>query len=452
MAISWIYDRLNKFIFGGFCRVEKKGNVFALVPLGVFLVLYLATSIILNDFYKMPVIVAFLIATMVALFMNRKRSLEKTIEIFCQGVANNNIIIMLFIFILAGAFAGLAKDMGAVDATVNFGLSVLPSHLLLAGVFVIGCFISLSIGTSVGTIVALIPVTVGIAEQVNLPIALAVGCVVSGAMFGDNLSLISDTTIAATKTQGCDMRDKFITNIKIVLPGALLSLLIYLFTQSGSSISVESGSYQIVKILPYLFVIASALFGLNVILVLIGGTLFSGIVAMGTGTLSFFDVMASINKGILNMSEIIILTILIAGMVEIIKENGGIDFILYFVKRKVKSKKGAQIGIAALVGLINLCTANNTVAIVIAGPLAKDISEEYGIEPKKTASILDTFSCFFQGIIPYGAQILIASSLAHISPIEAMRYLYYPYLMGISAFVFILLGLPRDRKIKNEIQ
>jgi len=425
----------------------KRGNPLALIPIGIFLIFYLVTSIVVNDFYKMPIIVAFLIAAVSALVMNREKSLNEKVDIFCKGSGNPNIMIMVVIFILAGGFAQLAKDIGAVESTVNFGLSILPGNILITGIFIIGCFISISIGTSVGTIVALAPMAVGIADQTAIPVGIAIGAVISGAMFGDNLSMISDTTIAATRTQGCQMKDKFRMNIKIVLPAAIITALIYVFA-SGSSSAVlhEVGSYNIIKMLPYLFVLIAAASGVNVIIVLVGGIAFSSIVGIATGTLGIFDVASSINKGIIGMSELILISIIIGGILELIKENGGIDYILYIISKNINSTKGAEFGIAILVGLVNICTANNTIAIVMAGPLAKNISDEFGVDPKRSASILDTFSCFFQGIIPYGAQLLIAAGIAGISPMLIMKYLYYPYLMGISAIIVIAFG----KSVKNE--
>lgn len=425
----------------------KRGNPLALIPIGIFLIFYLVTSIVVDDFYAMPIIVAFLIAAVSALLMNREKSLNEKVDIFCKGAGNHNIMIMVVIFILAGGFAQLAKDIGAVESTVNFGLSILPGNILIAGIFIIGCFISISIGTSVGTIIALAPMAVGVANQTAIPVGIAIGAVISGAMFGDNLSMISDTTIAATRTQGCQMKDKFRMNIKIVLPAAIITALIYIFLSGHSSaVLQEVGPYSIVKMLPYLFVLIAAASGVNVMIVLVGGIVFSAIVGVATGTLGIFDVVSSINAGIIGMSELILISIIIGGILELIKENGGIDYILYIISKNINSTKGAEFGIAILVGLVNICTANNTIAIVMAGPLAKNISDEFGVDPKRSASILDTFSCFFQGIIPYGAQLLFAAKIADMSPILIMKYLYYPYLMGISAILAIAFGKSVKRK------
>ncbi|WP_027625177.1 Na+/H+ antiporter NhaC family protein [Clostridium lundense] len=430
---------------------ELKGRASALFPLLVFIVLYVVIALISNDFYAMPVSVPFLIAAIVALLMNRKESISNKLDIFCKGAGEPNIILMCVIFILAGAFAQVAKDMGAVESTVNLGLSILPSNILISGVFIIGCFISISIGTSMGTIVALAPMAVGISDKTSIPVALVIGAVVGGAMFGDNLSMISDTTIAATRTQGCQLKDKFKTNFFIVLPAAVATAIIFAVITSGNN-TVLSGeyNYSLVKVLPYVSVLIAALAGVNVLAVLVGGTVFSGIIGIAYGAFNFVGFLQSIAKGINGMSELVIISLIIGGTVELIKFNGGIDFLLSFITSKVKTRKGAEIGIALLVSLVDMCTANNTIAIVMTGPLAKNISEKYGIEPQKSASLLDTFSCFCQGIIPYGAQLLAASGLAKISPFLIMRYLYYPYLMGICALVAIAIGFPRIKSAGNK--
>lgn len=429
--------------------VERKGKATALLPLIVFVAIYLSIALITNDFYAMPVTVPFLIAAVVALLMNKKESINDKVEIFCKGAGDSNIILMCLIFILAGAFAQVAKDMGAVESTVNLGLKILPSNILISGIFIIGCFISTSIGTSVGTIVALSPMAVGVADKTGISVALILGSVIGGAMFGDNLSMISDTTIAATRTQGCEMRDKFKTNFFIVLPAAIITAVLFAVITAGNNTTL-SGNYQysIVKVIPYLSVLIAALLGVNVILVLVGGVALSGIVGIATGSMGVIAFLQSIAKGIAGMSELVIVSLVIGGTVEIIKHNGGIDFLLYFITSKVKSRKGAELAIGLLVTLVDACTANNTIAIVTTGPLAKSISSKYNIEPQKTASLLDTFSCFAQGVIPYGAQLLVASGIAGISPFLIMKYLYYPYLIGISAVIAIVIGFPRIKNIE----
>lgn len=418
--------------------MKNKGNGLALLPLGVFILVYLGGAMLAKDFYAMSIIVPFLAAALTALLMNRKENFNDKIEIFCKGAGNSNILLMVLIFILAGSFAQVAKDMGAVDSTVNLGLSLLPSGLLIPGMFVIGCFIALSIGTSMGTIVALVPIAVGIADKTGIAVALAVGAVVSGAMFGDNLSIISDTTIAATRTQGCEMKDKFKMNFRIVLPAAILTAVIFmLLTRNSSAIILDTLNFNLVQILPYIIVIATALLGVNVIIVLLLGILSSGLIGFIFGSFDILGFFNSISIGISGMSELIIISILIAGTIEIIKYNGGIDFILSKGLRGFKSKRGAEYGIATLVSLVDICTANNTVAIVTVGPIAKDISNEFDLEPKRVAGIMDMFSCVFQGIIPYGAQLISAAGLAAISPFSIMKYLFYPYLMGICAIIAI---------------
>jgi Na+/H+ antiporter NhaC len=418
--------------------LKNKGNGLALIPLGVFLLVYLGTSIVAKDFYAVSVIVPFLAAALTALIMNRKIKFDEKVEIFCKGAGNTNILLMIIIFILAGAFAQVAKDMGAVDSTVNLGLSLLPSSLLIPGIFVIGCFIALSIGTSMGTIVALVPIAVGIADKTGIATALAVGAVVSGAMFGDNLSIISDTTISATRTQGCEMKDKFKMNFKIVLPAAIITAVIFmLLTKNSAVVNLEVLEFNLFKILPYIIVIVTALLGVNVIVVLLLGILSSGVVGFIFGSFDIIGLFNSISSGISGMSELIIISILIAGTIEIIKFNGGIDFILNKGLKNFKSKRGAEYGIAMLVSLVDICTANNTVAIVTVGPIAKDISNEFDLEPKRVAGILDMFSCVFQGIIPYGAQLISAAGLAALSPFAIMKFLFYPYLMGICAIIAI---------------
>lgn len=418
--------------------LNNKGNGLALIPLAVFLIVYLGSSILAKDFYAISTIVPFLAAALTALIMNKKEKFQKKVEIFCKGAGNTNIILMVIIFILAGAFAQVAKDMGAVDSTVNLGLSLLPSSLLIPGMFIISCFIALSIGTSMGTIVALVPIAVGIASKTGIESALAVGSIVSGAMFGDNLSIISDTTIAATRTQGCEMKDKFRMNFIIVLPAAILTALIFMIlTRNSDTIILETLSYNLIKIIPYIMVIITALLGVDVIIVLLLGILSSGIIGFMYGSFDILGFFNSISTGISGMSELIIISLLIAGTIEIIKYNGGIDFILNKGLKNFKSKRGAEYGIATLVSLVDICTANNTVAIVTVGPIAKDISNKYDLEPKRVAGIMDMFSCVFQGIIPYGAQLISAAGLAAISPFAIMKFLFYPYLMGICAIIAI---------------
>lgn len=423
-------------------NTQIKPNVWALTPLAVFLIVYLFTSILVGDFYKVPITVAFVISSIVSLAI-AKGSLNERIEHFSKGAANPNIMLMVWIFILAGAFAHTAKATGAVDATVNLAMDVLPDNLLIAGIFASACFISLSVGTSVGTIVALAPVAMGIADKAGVDLPFMMAVVVGGAFFGDNLSFISDTTIAATKTQGCEMQDKFKVNSMIVVPVAIVVLIIYIVMGSNVHVTPDRMPVEWVKVLPYLLVLGTAIAGVNVMLVLLLGIIASGIIGLSTGSLDFFGWFGAMGNGIVGMGELSIITLLAGGMLEMIRRGGGIQFIINGLTRKVNSTRAAELSIAGLVSFANLCTANNTIAVITIGPIAKDIATRFGIDPRKSASLLDTFSCFIQGIIPYGAQLLIASSLASISPLSIIQYLYYPFLMGIAALLAIMFRYPR---------
>ena len=423
--------------------LNNKPNIWALTPLFVFLCLYLVTSLIVNDFYKIPITVAFLVSSVYAICITKGLPLNSRIMQFSSGAADKNIMLMIWIFILAGAFAQSAKDIGAIDATVNLTLQLLPSNLLLAGIFLAACFISLSVGTSVGTIVALVPVVAGIADKTGMDMAFMTAIVVGGAFFGDNLSFISDTTIAATRTQGCAMRDKFRSNFLIVLPAALLVLGWYIFKGMNLTIVQETTQVEWIKVIPYLIVLLTAFLGLNVALVLILGIISTGMVGIITGSITFFDWFGSMGSGITNMGELLIVTLLAGGMLELIRFNGGVDYILQTLTKRVNSKRGAEFCIAALVSIANFCTANNTIAIITVGPIASDIATRYGVDKRKSASILDTFSCMVQGMIPYGAQMLIATKLTSISPISIIGYLYYPMAIGIMAILSIWLRYPK---------
>ncbi len=424
--------------------IEHTPNVWALLPLGVFLLSYLAVSCIAGDFYKMPITVAFVISSIVAVAISKGGKLNNRIEQFCKGAASSNIMLMVIIFILAGAFAQTAQGMGAVDATVNLTMSLLPGNLLAAGIFIAACFISISVGTSVGTIVALAPVAVGVAEKAGMPDALMLGVVVSGAMFGDNLSFISDTTIVATRTQGCQMVDKFKVNFRIALPIALLTTLLYVLLGLGVHESYQPQHIEWVKVLPYLVVLITAIVGMNVMVVLFLGILLSGITGLLTGAFDIWAWNAAMGNGIVGMGELIIVTLLAGGMLEMIRYNGGIEWIIRKLTARINSQRGAEASIAGLVSFANLCTANNTIALIMAGPIAKDIADRFHIDARRSASLLDIFSCSVQGFIPYGAQILIASGLGSVSPIEIMQYLYYPYLLGIGAILAIVFRYPRQ--------
>lgn len=419
---------------------EMKGRAIALLPIGIFLVIFLGSGIVTGDFYAMPAIVAFLIALAVAFVQNRELSFNEKISVIAKGVGDENIITMSLIFLCAGGFSGAVTAAGGVDSTVNFGLSILPSGIAVVGLFVIGCFISVSMGTSMGTIAALAPIAVGISEKTGYAMAICIGAVVCGAMFGDNLSMISDTTIAAVKTQGCEMKDKFKANFLIVLPAAIATIIIFLIITRNSNYQMtEELTYNIFQILPYILVLAGALIGINVFVVLIGGTVLSLIVGIATGTIAAGDMFTVVGNGVTGMYDITVVSIVVACIVSLVKEHGGIQFVLDLIRSKINGKKGAELGIAGLSLMVDACTANNTVAIVMAGPIAKEISDEFGVDPKRSASLLDIFSSVGQGLIPYGAQLLSAATLTGLTPYQIMPYLYYPIFMAISAVCFILL-------------
>ncbi len=423
-------------------RVAKSGFL-ALIPLLVFLILYLGVSLLLGDFYKVPISVAFVLASMVAVGMIRGKSMNDRIAVFSQGAAHPNVLTMIWIFVLAGAFARSAEAIGAIDATVALTLRLLPGNLLFAGIFLAACFVSLSVGTSVGTIVALMPVAVGLAESTSVDVAYMSAIVVGGAFFGDNLSFISDTTIAATRSQGCELRDKFKVNFYMALPAALLVLLYYVVAGWNLEVVAGAASVDWVKIIPYLVVLATAIAGMNVMIVLTLGLFASGVIGICSGSFSVFDWLGTMGGGIAGMSDLIIVTLLAGGMLEVIRHNGGIDYIIRILTGRVSNRRTAELSIAALVGIANICTANNTIAIVTVGPIARKISERFGIDPRRSASLLDIFSCVVQGIIPYGAQMLMAAGLASVSPLEIVRYLYYPYALGAVALLAIVFRYPR---------
>ena len=421
-------------------------GLLALSPVVVLLVIYLVGSIVAGDFYRIPIAVAFVVASVYAIAITRGNTLAERIDNFSRGAADTRIMYMVWIFVLAGAFAAVAKAMGAVDATVNFTLHFVPGNFLPAGVFVAACFISMSIGTSVGTIVALTPVVTQLAAQMDCSVGWLVAIVVGGAFFGDNLSFISDTTIVATQTQGCSMRSKFHSNIRLVLPAAFAVLLIYAF--SGASFAdaaaPEISFADFVKVIPYLVVIATALFGVNVLLVLILGLLIAGIIGLCCGNMDVIGFFTACGAGISSMCELIIVTMLAGGLLEIVRINGGMDFLIRIVTLRIRSRMVAEASICLLTALANVCTANNTIAILTVGEISRDISHKFGIVPRRVASLLDTTSCFVQGILPYGAQLLMASGLASVSPLEIIPNLYYPMCIGLVVIVSILLQRPRS--------
>ena len=386
-----------------------KHRILALLPFFVFIVIFAGAGIISNDFYSMPAYVAFLIALFVALLQNRKLPFDEKLHIIAKGAGDVNIITMVLIFLVAGAFSGIVTAAGGVDSTVNFGLSVIPPNLMVVGLFVIGCFISLSMGTSMGTITALAPIALGVAEQTGFSVMICGGATVCGAMFGDNLSMISDTTIAAVRTQGCQMKDKFKQNFFIVLPAAVITIIIYYVETMGMEVKATTYDYNFIEVVPYLVVLIGALIGFNVFAVLFTGIGLSMVVGIMNGSFTFIESFGVIGEGMTGLFEISIISIIVACIVSLIKENGGINLIIDGIKKSVNGKRGAELGIAILVFLVDLCTANNTVAIVMAGPVAKEIGDEFGVEPKRVASILDIFASVGQGMIPYGAQLLTAS-------------------------------------------
>lgn len=420
----------------------KKG-IIALSPLLVFIVLYLVTSIIARDFYKVPITVAFMVASIYAVIMAGGIPLRKRIDIYSRGAGTGQMMLMIWIFILAGAFANSAKTMGSIDATVNLALTLLPANMLLAGLFLAACFISLSVGTSVGTIVALTPIAAGVASQTGTALPLMVAVVVGGSFFGDNLSFISDTTIVATSTQGCRLSDKFRVNSYIVIPAAIAILAIYVVMGLHTQAPQKVGPVSLLKVVPYLVVLLTAVCGMNVMAVLTLGIALTGAIGLIDGSFDFYGWMGSMGQGIVGMGELIIITMMAGGLLEIIKHQGGIDFLIQRMTRHIHTKRGAELAIAALVSLVDLCTANNTVAIITVGGIAKQIGDRFGVDNRKCASILDTFSCMMQGLIPYGAQMLMAAGLAALNPISILPYLYYPMAIGFTALLAILLRYPK---------
>ena len=440
---------------------SKKGNFWALMPLIIFILIYFTASLFLNDFYAVPAIVIFILALVIALLQFPKVSFNTKIEAFCKGAGEETIILMILIFLLAGAFGSLGSTTGAVTSTVNLFVSYLPANFIVAGFFLIACFISVSIGTSVGTIVTLAPIAVEIEKIIPGSTAILLGAIVGGAMFGDNLSFISDTTIAATRTQEVDMKSKFKANFAIVLPAALISVVLYYITSQSldiSNISQQTLDFDILSIIPYLLVFGLAISGVNVIWSLIIGIL--GFIGLGlwNNQLPFLDLMKSVNDGFTGMFELSILCLIIGGVVGIIRYNGGLEFIINILTKNIRSKKQAELSIAGLTALADAALANNTIAILIVGPVAKEISDKHGLAPKRVASILDTVSCFVQGIIPYGAQVLSAiavtkiasTGLPTVSPLDVISHLYYPFLTGISLLLFILFIAPYAKK-NNEL-
>lgn len=423
-------------------KANRKG-LLALSPLIVFILLYLVLSFIAGSFSRVPMTVIFLIASIYAIAISKDFSLKTRIDVYSRGASTPNLLLMLWIYVLAGAFAQSAKSMGAIGETVNLTLNVMPASMILPGLFIAACFISISIGTSVGTVVALVPIAAGVAQQTEASLPLMTAVIVGGAYFGDNLSFISDTTVVATQTQGVKMSDKFRVNSLIVAPAVIVVLIIYAIMGQGIQSPAHVASVSYVKVLPYLAVLVTAICGINVMAVLVIGIALCGIIGMACGDYGFFGWLDAMGKGIVGMGELIIIAMMAGGMLEIIRTNGGIDYIIQKLTAHVHGKRGAEASIAALVSLVNLCTANNTVAILTVGNIAKQISEKFDVDPRKTASILDTFSCTVQGIIPYGVQMLLAAGLAHLQPVEILPYLYYPFAIGIAAILAIIFRYPK---------
>ena len=420
----------------------KKGLI-ALSPLFVFIAFYLITSIIAGDFYKIPITVAFMVSSIYAIIICGGKPLMQRINTYSRGAATEQMMLMIWIFVLAGAFAHSAKMMGSIDATVNLTLSLLPPQMILAGLFLAACFISLSIGTSVGTIAALVPIAAGVATETGTDVALMTAIIVGGSFFGDNLSFISDTTIMATQTQGCRLSDKFRVNVFIVAPAAIVILIVYFLMGTDVQTPQQIPPVEWVKVIPYLVVLITAILGMNVMAVLTLGILLTGLIGLLTGSFDIYGWFGAMGEGILSMGELIIVTMMAGGMLELIRQQGGIDFIIRLLTRRVNGKRGAELSIAALVSLVDICTANNTVAILTVGRISKEVGDRYGVDNKKCASILDTFSCTVQGLIPYGAQMLIAAGLASLNPVSILPYLYYPFALGIVALLSILFRYPK---------
>lgn len=416
----------------------------ALLPLIFFFALYILTWIFTGDLSKLPISVAFLLTIIVALFTFRGKTMAERVDVFCKGAANDTIILMVLIFILAGAFAGTARAMGAVDATVNMTLALLPSSLIVASIFIAACFVSMAMGTSTGTIAALAPIAIGLANQTGLDLPLILGIVVGGAMFGDSLSFISDTTIVATRTQGCELKDKFKVNVRILFPITIIIILVYIYIGWGTTVNMIPQEIEWLKVIPYCVVLVAATAGMNVIVVLIIGTILSGLIGLYTDSFTIWEwAKATQNSIVIDMGELIIVSLMAGGLFEIIRENGGVDWLINKLTKNIKSKRQAEASVATLISLTDLCTANNTVALIITGPIAKNIGDRFDIDSRRMASLLDTFSCSVQGLLPYGAQLLIAAGLAGVTPVSILPYLYYPMLMGVASILAIVLQRPR---------
>lgn len=423
--------------------MNHKQGILAISPLIVFVILYFVSSIIAGDFYMMPITVAFMLSCIYAIMTFRGRSVKDRVETFCIGAGEKNIMMMLCIFVLAGAFANSAKDAGCIEATVNLTLSLMPDSMIMAGLFIAACFISLAIGTSVGTIVALTPIAAGLAHSTGSSVPMMTAVIVGGSFFGDNLSFISDTTIVATSTQGCKQSDKFLVNSYTTIPVAIAVMVMYFFIGTGTQAPAVIPDIDYVKILPYIIVIVCALCGMNVFVVLTFGIISTGLIGIGYGVYDLFGWCQSMGKGITGMGELVIVAVLAGGLLKIMTENGALEYLISIMTKKIRSKRSCELTIAMLVSLVNICTANNTVAILTVGSISKRIGDSYGVDNRKSASILDSFSCCIQSILPYGAQILMATGLAAVSPIEILKYLYYPFVLFSVSVIAILIRYPK---------
>lgn len=423
--------------------MNHKQGILAISPLIVFVILYFVSSIIAGDFYMMPITVAFMLSCIYAIMTFRGRSVKDRVETFCIGAGEKNIMMMLCIFVLAGAFANSAKDAGCIEATVNLTLSLMPDSMIMAGLFIAACFISLAIGTSVGTIVALTPIAAGLAHSTGSSVPMMTAVIVGGSFFGDNLSFISDTTIVATSTQGCKQSDKFLVNSYTTIPVAIAVMVMYFFIGTGTQAPAVIPDIDYVKILPYIIVIVCALCGMNVFVVLTFGIISTGLIGIGYGVYDLFGWCQSMGKGITGMGELVIVAVLAGGLLKVMTENGALEYLISIMTKKIRSKRSCELTIAMLVSLVNICTANNTVAILTVGSISKRIGDSYGVDNRKNASILDSFSCCIQSILPYGAQILMATGLAAVSPIEILKYLYYPFVLFSVSVIAILIRYPK---------
>ncbi|EJD5652853.1 Na+/H+ antiporter NhaC family protein [Staphylococcus pseudintermedius] len=425
---------------------REHSSPWALIPLVVFISIFLGAGIITKDFTFMPLNVAAIIGVVVALMMNRRETFMSKVEVFARQAGHANIVLMMFIFLLAGAFSKTTEAMGGVTSIVNLGLSFIPQNFLIVGLFIICMFISISMGTSVGTVAAIAPVGFGISEATEIPAAFAMATVVGGAMFGDNLSMISDTTIAAVRTQKTQMSDKFKVNFRIVVPGAIVTIFVLWWLSHGYDVTqTKTYDFEWVKVVPYLLVLILAVIGINVVLVLLGGILLSSLIGLIDGSFNLGGLLKAASEGVLGMQDIAMIALLIGGMIGLVEHHGGITWLLNFVKQRVKTRRGAELGIASLVSVADISTANNTISIIMAGPLAKDIAEEYDIDPRKSASLLDIFGSAFQGFVPYSPQLIAAAGVASISPVTLLPYSIYPVMLAICGIIAILFNLPRLR-------